>query len=93
MDNVVKHMNTTEFAGVVGMMFDFLSEQTEPITLSKLRGSFYSLCSGQDNFQLCMGTLVRLGVAQRATLTIRDIVEEVIATPKIMHEFSREINK
>lgn len=86
-------MGRNELAAISQVIYDTVCAQTEPVSLKRLRTTFWNQCKPPNDFSECINFLIDAGKLKQATLTIKNVVDTIIATPETMEKFSAEIAK
>lgn len=76
-----------ELAGVAQKILDYMEGQPAPIAHKSLKATFFSSCKPPNDFEECLNFLLAADKLKRATLTVGQRVDDIIATPPVMEKF------
>lgn len=79
-----------ELAGIAQKVLDYVEGQLTPIAYKALKSTFFHACKPPNDFEECLNFLLSSDKLQRATLTVGQRVDDIIATPEVMKKFVAE---
>ena len=76
-----------ELADVALTIYEYLTLQKEPISQSRLKSQFFTLCKPPNEFNDCIEHLIGTGKVKRDFLGVGDKGDTIIGTHQVMQEF------
>lgn len=80
-----------ELAEVAVKMYEYVAAQDMPVSMVAMKSNFFSQCKPPHDFDQCITFLCESGQLKRANMRIGDTVDDVIALPRVLDEFSAKV--